>query len=82
MFATFAVHEVEAEDRGRGHDREHRDRPVLARQKRLCALADRVRDRAHLGLAGVRGQDLAREQPGDAQRQQADPDHERQDGFD
>ena len=76
------IEEVEREDRRRGHDRQHADRAVLAREERLGALADRVGDRAHLGLAGVRGQHLAREQPGDAQRQQADPDHDRQDGFD
>ncbi len=77
-----AVQEVEGEDRRRRHDREQPDRPVLAREERFRALADRVGDGAHLGLAGIRGQHLAREQPGDAQRYQADPDHERQYGFD
>ena len=42
-----------------GHDdRQNRDRPVLARQKRLGALLDRVGDALHLGLAA-----FAREHP-------------------
>ncbi len=57
----------------RQHQRNRSDRLVLPLQKRLCPLADRVRDRPHLRRAGVHPNHRARQQPRRRQRQHAHP---------